>query len=83
MERLAMEGTADLRILAPFVGMTKDGIIRTGAEHGVPFEKTWSCYQGGALHCGRCGTCYERREAFILAGVADPTVYETEPALRA
>jgi len=76
MEKLAMEGMADLRVLAPFVEVTKDAIVRIGAEHGVPFERTWSCYNGRALHCGRCGTCYERREAFALAGVDDPTSYE-------
>ena len=41
----------------------------------MPFEKTWSCYKGQDLHCGRCGTCVERREAFYLAGVEDPTTY--------
>ena len=77
MEKLAMEGMADLRILAPFAEITKDEIVRIGAAHGVPFDRTWSCYQGRAVHCGRCGTCYERREAFQLAGVADPTEYES------
>jgi 7-cyano-7-deazaguanine synthase len=75
MERVAMQGMAELRILAPFVQLTKQDIVRLGAEHGVPFERTWSCYKGGELHCGRCGTCHERREAFALAGVADPTMY--------
>jgi 7-cyano-7-deazaguanine synthase len=83
MEKLAMEGMADLRILAPLVNMTKDAIVKMGAEYGVPFEKTWSCYQGGVVHCGRCGTCYERREAFVLASVADPTVYELETTRQA
>jgi 7-cyano-7-deazaguanine synthase len=41
----------------------------------VPFEKTWSCYNGGAAHCGKCGTCVERIEAFHLSGVSDPTEY--------
>jgi 7-cyano-7-deazaguanine synthase len=49
--------------------------VRTGHRLGVPFEHTWSCYRGGERHCGRCGTCVERREAFELAGVTDPTVY--------
>ncbi len=77
MEKLAMAGLADLRILAPFVSISKADIVRLGAEHGVPFERTWSCYNGRELHCGRCGTCYERREAFQLAGVPDPTAYES------
>ena len=46
-----------------------------GAALGVDFAHTWSCYKGGALHCGRCGTCVERREAFLVAGLPDPTVY--------
>ena len=59
----------------PFVDWTKADIVRRGAELSLPFAKTWSCYQGGDLHCGRCGTCIERREAFDLAGVTDPTCY--------
>lgn len=64
-----------VRIERPFVNWDKTQIVRRGAELGVPFAKTWSCYEGAALHCGRCGTCVERREAFELAGVPDPTVY--------
>lgn len=82
MERLAMEGMVDLQIMAPFVGLTKEAIVKAGADHGVPFERTWSCYRGGELHCGRCGTCYERREAFLLAGVPDPTAYESGIAVK-
>ncbi|MCB1120019.1 MAG: 7-cyano-7-deazaguanine synthase, partial [Verrucomicrobiae bacterium] len=68
----------------PFVSWTKADIVRRGAELNVPFEKTWSCYEGGDQHCGRCGTCIERREAFHLAGVADPTEYsEAAPTLEA
>jgi 7-cyano-7-deazaguanine synthase len=80
--RLANEGfIADgFRILAPFVEISKADIVRRGAALGVPFAETWSCYIGGERHCGRCGTCVERREAFELAGVDDPTVYETVPA---
>jgi 7-cyano-7-deazaguanine synthase len=59
----------------PFVNWTKADIVRRGVELGVPFEKTWSCYKGGDLHCGRCGTCIERREAFDLAEATDPTPY--------
>ena len=60
---------------APFLHLNKDEIVRRGAALGVPFEETWSCYVGEELHCGRCGTCVERREAFELAGVDDPTRY--------
>jgi len=62
----------------PFVDMTKADICKLGAQLKVPYEKTWSCYQGNELHCGRCGTCIERREAFHLAEVEDPTEYEAQ-----
>lgn len=68
------------RFLAPYVDVTKGEIVRRGAALDVPFAQTWSCYLGGARHCGRCGTCVERREAFEVAGVADPTEYATVPA---
>jgi 7-cyano-7-deazaguanine synthase len=66
---------AGLEILRPFIAMTKAGIARRGAELGINFAETWSCYEGGELHCGECGTCVERREAFQLAGLPDPTAY--------
>lgn len=81
MVNIAVEGLANIEILAPFLSMTKTDIVKLGHELHVPFERTWSCYKGGALHCGTCGTCFERREAFTLAQVADPTVYESESAL--
>lgn len=64
-----------VKILRPFINMTKADIVLRGSHLGVPFEKTWSCYKGLDRHCGLCGTCRERREAFQLAGVADPTGY--------
>jgi len=68
----------------PFVTFSKAEIARIGADCGMPFEKTWSCYNGRELHCGRCGTCIERREALYLAGVEDPTPYEANaPAVEA
>lgn len=73
-----------VKLIRPFVGMTKADIARRGAELQVPFARTWSCYKGGALHCGVCGTCVERREAFYLAGVSDPTAYlPSAPTLEA
>lgn len=80
-ERLALvanEGfIADgFRILTPFLSWSKGDIVRRGAELGVDFAGTWSCYKGATAHCGTCGTCVERREAFELAGVADPTAYD-------
>lgn len=66
----------EVSLLRPFIEWTKVDIYRRGADLGVPFEFTWSCYNRGELHCGRCGTCTERREAFALSGVSDPTIYE-------
>ena len=71
----ALDGYAQVRLQTPFVERSKADIVRQGAQHGTPFAETWSCYKGGAVHCGRCGTCVERREAFHLAKVSDPTVY--------
>jgi 7-cyano-7-deazaguanine synthase len=68
----------DRAVNAPFINIGKHDICRFGAELGVDFTKTWSCYKGGAVHCGRCGTCTERKEAFALAEVIDPTEY-TDP----
>jgi 7-cyano-7-deazaguanine synthase len=65
----------DFHIVAPFVHSTKADIVTTGSKIGVDYSKTWSCYQGELYHCGQCGTCVERREAFELAGVEDPTIY--------
>jgi 7-cyano-7-deazaguanine synthase len=75
--RVANEGfiVDGFEVRAPFLLVGKDEIVRQGAALGVPFEETWSCYVGGELHCGRCGTCVERIEAFALAGVTDPTAY--------
>ena len=76
MQQQALDGYANVRLHTPFVHRTKADIVREGARANTPFEETWSCYKGGEVHCGRCGTCVERREAFHLAGVEDPTVYE-------
>jgi 7-cyano-7-deazaguanine synthase len=78
MARTANDGLIhrDFRVLAPFMAMTKADIVAAGARLGVPWIETWSCYRGGDVHCGRCGTCVERREAFVQAGVADPTRYD-------
>lgn len=68
---------AGVQVLRPFIALTKAGIAARGAALGVDFSRTWSCYKGGDLHCGTCGTCVERREAFLLAGLPDPTRYES------
>jgi 7-cyano-7-deazaguanine synthase len=59
----------------PFIQLSKTDIVRLGAQLQVDFGQTWSCYEGGEQHCGRCGTCVERQEAFAKAGVSDPTPY--------
>lgn len=64
-----------VQIAAPFVDISKADIARRGWELGAPFHLTWSCYEGGDMHCGRCGTCVERAEAFAEAGNGDPTTY--------
>ena len=76
MQTEALEGVAEVALWTPYVTGSKADIVADGARLGVPFAETWSCYKGGARHCGRCGTCVERREAFHLAGVDDPTVYD-------
>lgn len=62
-------------LLAPFLNKTKADIVALGAALGAPFLHTWSCYQGGEVACGKCGTCVERLEAFDKAGVKDPIPY--------
>ncbi len=69
-------GNSELSFQAPFSDWTKAEIVYLGSQLRVPYEDTYSCYEGREVHCGRCGTCVERREAFILAEVTDPTEYE-------
>ena len=78
MEKYATEGYSkvDLHLMTPFSKKTKSDIVTTGAVHNVPFQNTWSCYKGELLQCGKCGTCVERIEAFAVAEVPDPTVYQ-------
>lgn len=74
---------AGIELLRPFIALTKARIAAEGAKLGVDFGRTWSCYKGGQVHCGKCGTCVERREAFLQAGLPDPTEYEATPPLPA
>lgn len=73
MNLAIMEGTGgELRMEAPFVEWSKADIVKRGLELGVPYELTWSCYEGGNYPCGACGTCIDRNRAFELNGVRDP-----------
>lgn len=80
-EAIRLGTYAEVEVIRPFIAMTKADIARRGNELGVDFSKTWSCYVGGEIHCGECGTCVERREAFLLAGLSDPTKYKSMPPL--
>ncbi|MCI8769528.1 MAG: 7-cyano-7-deazaguanine synthase QueC [Lachnospiraceae bacterium] len=61
-----------LKVEAPFVGMTKAEVVKKGLEYKVPYKLTWSCYEGREKPCGACGTCIDRAEAFRLNGIEDP-----------
>ncbi len=76
MQKQALDGLAEIELYTPFVHSSKADIVSKGQQLNVPFADTWSCYKGQKQHCGRCGTCVERREAFQLANVTDPTLYE-------
>ena len=69
-------------LLRPFISMTKADIVRAGLAMDVPFENTWTCYQGDDRACGKCGTCVERLEAFNLADARDPLPYVDRTAWR-
>lgn len=72
-----------LRVVAPFIDKTKADVVAAGHEIGVPFELTWSCYEGGEKACGVCATCRDRIRAFQENGLTDPIEYETSaPGLR-
>ncbi len=63
-----------LKVVAPFINKTKAGVVKMGLDLKVPYEYTWSCYEGGDTPCGKCGTCIDRAEAFRLNGVKDPAI---------
>ena len=65
-----------IEILAPYKDITKGDIALRGKALGIDYSRTWSCYKGGAVHCGKCGTCVERKEALLYAGLEDTTEYE-------
>ena len=69
-----------IQLRRPFINLDKGQIVRRGYELGVPFELTWTCYKGGQRHCGKCGACHERKEAFATQGLRDPVPYDEDPA---
>lgn len=77
MSEAIQNGTYEgIEIDAPYTGLTKADIARRGKNLGINYEETWSCYKGGEHHCGKCGTCQERKEAFREAGIDDKTIYD-------
>ncbi len=66
----------NVRVVAPYTNITKGEIASIGKRLGIDYTETWSCYKGGEKHCGKCGTCEERKEALAAAGIDDHTVYE-------
>lgn len=75
MNTAVHEGSGkQLKIEAPFVNMTKADVVKIGLELKVPYELTWSCYEGGDKPCGKCGTCIDRANAFKSNGIEDPAM---------
>ncbi len=77
IDKATQAGTfAKVRVLAPYTNMTKTDIAKIGKKLCIDYTETWSCYKGGEKHCGKCGTCVERKEALAGAGIDDTTEYE-------
>ena len=77
MNEATVAGTyVHVHVLAPYTNISKADIARHGKELGLDYSQTWSCYKGGEIHCGKCGTCVERKEALKEAGIVDTTKYE-------
>lgn len=74
---LSLADWKNLNLHRPFVNLSKADLVKKGMELGAPLHLSWSCYAGRELHCGKCGTCVERKEAFAIAKVPDPTEYES------
>ena len=76
INKAAMSGTyLNVEVDAPYTNISKTDIARRGLALGIDYTETWSCYKGGAVHCGTCGTCVERKEALHDAGIDDKTEY--------
>lgn len=79
MDAAMSAGTyAHINIEAPYTEITKTDIALIGKAIGLDYTETWSCYKGGNVHCGKCGTCVERQEALRNAGIEDKTEYSNE-----
>jgi 7-cyano-7-deazaguanine synthase len=77
MNTAIYEGSGkQLEIVAPFINLNKAGVVKKGLELQVPYELTWSCYEGHDKACGKCGTCIDRMNAFKINGTTDPIEYE-------
>ena len=77
IDAAATAGTYNnVKVVAPYTQITKSDIARIGKKLGIDYTETWSCYKGGEVHCGKCGTCVERKEALAEAGIEDKTIYE-------
>lgn len=79
MDAAVEAGTfARVRVVAPYTNISKADIARRGRALGIDYAETWSCYKGGHVHCGTCGTCVERKEALREAGIEDNTPYQLQ-----
>lgn len=77
IDAAATAGTYNnVKVVAPYTKITKSDIARIGKKLGIDYTETWSCYKGGEVHCGKCGTCVERKEALAEARIEDKTIYE-------
>ena len=77
IDAAATAGTYNnVKVVAPYTKITKSDIARIGKKLGIDYTETWSCFKGGEVHCGKCGTCVERKEALAEAGIEDKTMYE-------
>lgn len=77
IDAAATAGTYNnVKVVAPYTKITKSDIARIGKKLGIDYTETWSCYKGSEVHCGKCGTCVERKEALAEAGIEDKTIYE-------
>lgn len=78
MNQATKAGTyVNVEVVGPYTGISKTDIARRGRLLGIDYSETWSCYKGGDVHCGKCGTCVERIEALHDAGIEDTTVYSS------